>query len=304
MDTMYCNEDTETTTYERVVARHTMHHQNKPTSLNIEDLRSPACEECGADHVWLSERGICAVCDPVNAPDSACECGGLFDEDSGVCPQCGANETPIVGGCPPNTAVGTNMECHNASICPTCIDAKLAAEGDDLTPPAGTTNPKTVEAICHPSYDMDCIECRERMALALADSNTLELRDDGTIVAKDAVTEMENGTVVVSGDDGCSRLLPPSDGDSFVDRVKSYQLTRRDWQLYSNHAQSNYAANRFNAVLRENVEKGATWKTTQQAVYREMDLYNATGARDTEPECVLCEVLEILYDLPQGVVNR
>lgn len=66
--------------------------------------------------------------------------------------------------CPPNTAVGTPMECHNASICPVCIDRKLAAKGDDLTPPTGTADPKTAEAISEAlaSFDDDdapCIHC-------------------------------------------------------------------------------------------------------------------------------------------------
>jgi hypothetical protein len=88
------------------------------------------------------------------------------------------------------------------------------------------------------------------------------------------------------------------------DRIRTYTMTARDWQLYSSHAQSDYAAHRFNTVLRECMDARKTVAETQDAMYEVMDLWVHTGARDTEPECVLCDVLELLYNLPDGSVDR
>ena len=97
-------------------------------------------------------------------------------------------------------------------------------------------------------------------------------------------------------------------GGDWRSRVKRFELTATDWQLFSHNeeqaAKSKPAVEALNRVLAEAVDECDTWQEAQRRVYAEMDKWIERGARDTEPECELCEFLEILYDLPNGTVER
>lgn len=97
--------------------------------------------------------------------------------------------------------------------------------------------------------------------------------------------------------------------------IQGLPQTASEWELYASKNGADEAAHvihrelaqrlrEFDITHSTDAERSAFAIQTRDEMLQVMNKYSDFGARDTEPECVLCTVLERYFQLPQGAVPR
>lgn len=98
--------------------------------------------------------------------------------------------------------------------------------------------------------------------------------------------------------------------------IPGIPYTADAWELYSSEAGADEAAKKLGDTLHEKVSavlaepsnsmhaRAAAAERIRDEMYVLMRGYSKLGARDTEPECILLDVLERVLDLDKGTLDR
>ena len=91
----------------------------------------------------------------------------------------------------------------------------------------------------------------------------------------------------------------------FRNRVRNFEMTAEDWQLYTVTMDCEPAAKALNDALFKTLEKyPSDWRKVRDEMFEIMDGYSQYGARDTEPEVSLCCALEVFFPEHEHEIGR